>query len=666
MAGDPLTVSLEARLDKLQKNFSDAAKMADDSVNKIEESFKNANPDAKGLLESFKNAAAAPAREAGTVIGAALAAAIGASLAGGAALVKVAEGLAALGDRADEMRLPVNLLQALSVAADEARVPTEKLNSALDEFTKVSKQDEDDASKFYKALGNVSAASVEAFKNADTQSQRLRVLADAFKSTTDEVKRAQLAQQAFGTDSEKVIKLFAGGSDGLDQYIERARQLGLAIDVNMVKQAQAAKSELRLLSRVLTDEFSTSLSGLIPILTKLLPFFQALVMGAQAVASIIATDANASIKQLSDELEGQSKLLGKLQAQRDQIAKSMPAPGELDLTNLNMRNIRQFFGLGDQNDYAGDLAAVDKDIADRKARIEVLQALINQKKKLDDSSDQGGFKRRPSLDDSSTSKDAFTREIDTLNRRSAAFDAETQAVGRGTRAQAEYFANGQLIEALNRAGIEITPQYAATIETLSKRYAEAAGAAANAKLAFQQQQDLIRFGGDQLISIMDGLRNKTLSAQQAVMQLANAFINAAEKALLLGQGPLAGLFGTAAAAGSGGTGGLLGALFGGARANGGPVDAGKAYLVNENTPNSEIFVPKVSGMIVPTAAASPSGGGVVVVVNITNAPTFQAGMTPTDVAAMRSLVETNGRQLRSQVVSDIRGGLRRDGGFLSR
>lgn len=62
---------------------------------------------------------------------------------------------------------------------------------------------------------------------------------------------------------------------------------------------------------------------------------------------------------------------------------------------------------------------------------------------------------------------------------------------------------------------------------------------------------------------------------------------------LLGQGKEGGLFGA------------LGGLFGGARASGGPVSAGKGYLVGEKGP--ELFMPRASGNIIPNG-----GGGVVV------------------------------------------------------
>lgn len=59
------------------------------------------------------------------------------------------------------------------------------------------------------------------------------------------------------------------------------------------------------------------------------------------------------------------------------------------------------------------------------------------------------------------------------------------------------------------------------------------------------------------------------------------------------------LFGGAGGGAGGGLGGLLGGLFGGGRANGGPVEPGTIYRVNENTPNSEWFMPRTAGTIIP-------------------------------------------------------------------
>lgn len=61
---------------------------------------------------------------------------------------------------------------------------------------------------------------------------------------------------------------------------------------------------------------------------------------------------------------------------------------------------------------------------------------------------------------------------------------------------------------------------------------------------------------------------------------------------------LAGLFG---GGGGGGLGSIFGALFGGFRAEGGAVQAGKAYMVGERRP--ELFVPGRSGTILPSVSA---------------------------------------------------------------
>lgn len=56
-----------------------------------------------------------------------------------------------------------------------------------------------------------------------------------------------------------------------------------------------------------------------------------------------------------------------------------------------------------------------------------------------------------------------------------------------------------------------------------------------------------------------------------------------------------------------GVGGVFGGIFGGFRANGGPVDAGRAYLVGERGP--ELFMPGRSGTIIPNGALQGMSGG---------------------------------------------------------
>lgn len=75
----------------------------------------------------------------------------------------------------------------------------------------------------------------------------------------------------------------------------------------------------------------------------------------------------------------------------------------------------------------------------------------------------------------------------------------------------------------------------------------------------------------------------------------------------IGKGNIGGLVGQA--------GSFLSGLFGGFRATGGPVQAGKAYVVGEMRP--ELFVPRTSGTIIPDTAALSAAGGTTIQASIT-------------------------------------------------
>jgi phage-related minor tail protein len=98
--------------------------------------------------------------------------------------------------------------------------------------------------------------------------------------------------------------------------------------------------------------------------------------------------------------------------------------------------------------------------------------------------------------------------------------------------------------------------------------------------------------------------------------------------------------------GQGGIGSLLGNLFGGARAKGGPVTAGQAYLVGEQGP--ELFVPGSSGGIVPNGALRPGAA--------VNAPVVNVTITTPDAGSFLAS--------RRQVEAALAGAVRRGSGGL--
>lgn len=110
----------------------------------------------------------------------------------------------------------------------------------------------------------------------------------------------------------------------------------------------------------------------------------------------------------------------------------------------------------------------------------------------------------------------------------------------------------------------------------------------------------------QFANVFNGLINGTQNARDAIRQLlqslANLLINRAFQALFGAMG--------------GGGGSLFAGLFGGARARGGSVSSGKAYLVGERGP--ELMVPNTSGTVIPNhKLRSSTAGGAHVTINQT-------------------------------------------------
>ena len=96
--------------------------------------------------------------------------------------------------------------------------------------------------------------------------------------------------------------------------------------------------------------------------------------------------------------------------------------------------------------------------------------------------------------------------------------------------------------------------------------------------------------------IVTGSKSVSEALKDVLGNLANIFANSA----------FDGLFGSLFKKGDGAGGGILADVFGGFKANGGPVQAGKGYIVGERGP--EFFAPSQSGTIIPNHALGGGGG----------------------------------------------------------
>ena len=162
---------------------------------------------------------------------------------------------------------------------------------------------------------------------------------------------------------------------------------------------------------------------------------------------------------------------------------------------------------------------------------------------------------------------------------------------------------------------------------------EALGGGSGASTALTDMQQRMQSIADTMkssmtsafMSIVDG----TKSAKEAFKEMARSIIAKLFEVLVVQR--LVGQFNAATGQGTGIVGAIMGAF--GKRAIGGPITAGKPYLVGEKGP--ELVVPSRNGNVVPSNQLS--GGGVTVNQNIS----FGAGVSRAEISAMLpKIVET--------------------------
>jgi len=236
--------------------------------------------------------------------------------------------------------------------------------------------------------------------------------------------------------------------------------------------------------------------------------------------------------------------------------------------------------------------------------------------------DDSGSGAREKIDKLASSLESLRDRLEAMRERAesgaAAIGLEGEALARHN-AQVEVAALKQgLLNKARDEGRALTPEDIASIDRLGSAYVEAAVSAERLKEAEEDRIEAAEEAARVNEQTVDSFSNAITQAESfadALRNVALAFVEMAAKGALLGEGPLGGLqqaFSAVAAP-------LLSAsaapsvadqyaLYGaGKRAAGGPVLAGRSYMVGEHGP--EPFVPAIDGRIlsIPQAQAAVRG-----------------------------------------------------------
>ncbi|MBS0535374.1 MAG: hypothetical protein JSR72_15055 [Proteobacteria bacterium] len=579
---EQLIVQLEARINDFEKAFQRANKTANDNWSSIEARGRRASGrirqdmgDAASSVSKLLQTLAGPFGGPAGILGGVGAGALLATA------VKINAELVKMAGLAKRVQLDTDTFQGIKFAANSGGVSDEAFSSGIEGFAALlndAKRNENDLGRLFKA-NNVEL--VDRQGKVLSVNQALAKTADLIRSAATEQDKIKIAEMS-GL-SRDWVRALEGGAPAFNKLADEARDAGAVVDARIIQKAQDFDREWTRASTKWSAQFKASAAEIIPLLEKL---------AEKAIEIIEGLGNKAGQAVIADKLTSNIELSAKELSQAISLAKSKGSPvdpsWEKELQRLNEalreRNRLQAFktiGAAASPAPTGPATVIPKSPSDGQE------------------------------------KNSFDRALDQSRKRIALVDADTAAVGLNEEAHQRLRTVAELEEAAQRANAEAGRQNTAVTDEQRQKINQLADAMQAASQRQRQAQeswkgfnDVLQFSGGLAVDFFDKLGDSSAKLSDVVASALQMIKRAALQAALLGQGPLAGIFGVASGA-SGGTGGLLGAV--------GGLLTGKAdggYISGPGGPRSDSIPARLSnGEFVINATATAKHRGLLEAIN---------------------------------------------------
>jgi len=170
-----------------------------------------------------------------------------------------------LGKFADRIGVSTSALQELRFAAERSGVAANNLDTGIQRFTRRMAEAVQGTGELKGTLEQYGIS----LRNADGSTRDnldvLADLADVMASTTDEAERLRIAVKAFDQEGAGLVNLFGKGAEAVQDLRDRAAELGLVLDEQVVRDAERARDALDTFGRVVEMNVNRVLLRLAPI-----------------------------------------------------------------------------------------------------------------------------------------------------------------------------------------------------------------------------------------------------------------------------------------------------------------------------------------------------------------------------------------------------------------
>ena len=172
----------------------------------------------------------------------------------------------AVGKTADKLGVGTAALQELRYAAQLAGIEQTTLDMGLQRFTRRAAEAAKGTGEAKQALADMGIALKDQHGNIRRSEDLLNDVAEAFKNTRDPAERLRLAFKLFDSEGVAMVNMLVEGGAALEATRQRARDLGIVLDEDLIRNAERAKDEMDTLGTVISANVTRALLGLAPAL----------------------------------------------------------------------------------------------------------------------------------------------------------------------------------------------------------------------------------------------------------------------------------------------------------------------------------------------------------------------------------------------------------------
>ena len=199
----------------------------------------------------------------------------------------------AIGKTADKLGIGIEALQELRYAASLAGVEQNTLDMALQRFTRRVGEAARGTGEAKEALASMGIALRDQDGHIRRSEDLLDDVAEALRAVEDPAERLRLAFKLFDSEGVAMVNMLNRGADGLADMRQRARDLGIVLEEDLIRNAEKAKDELDTLGKVISANLTRAVLDLSPLIADL----------SSGLAEL-AADAGVAYEQLKLVLQG--------------------------------------------------------------------------------------------------------------------------------------------------------------------------------------------------------------------------------------------------------------------------------------------------------------------------------------------------------------------------